>query len=320
MEHDRSVRPGESGSAPEPRESVAGVRLTRPDRILYRRQGITKRELATYYERASKWILAHAADRPLTLVRCPRGAGGDCFFQRHATAGLPPSVRRAQVPEGDRTATGLCVDSAEGLVALAQIGCLEIHPWNARVGELGTPDRMIFDLDPSPGVPWSRTVEAAEDVRAALVSRGLRSFAKLTGGRGIHVVVPLSPEHGGEEVLSFSRGIAAELVRRRPSRYTARAAKTARKGKILIDVLRNARGATAVGAYSPRARAGAPVSLPVAWDELGPDLRSDAFPIPRALERIERMKEDPWTGFHRLSQTLPRDARPVPRDGGESQS
>lgn len=313
---DRSARPGAGPATPEPEEAVAGVRLTRPAKLLF---GLSKRELARYFERASAWILAHAADRPLAIVRCLRGDENACSVQRHATANLPPVVRRVQVPEGARTRTGFCVDSLQGLVALAQAGGVEIRSWNARVSELGTPDRMVFDVDPARGVSWARTVEAARDVRAALESRGLRSFAKLTGGRGIHVVVPLSPEHGWEEVLGFAREIADGLARRRPSRYAAGRAKRAPAGKILIDALKNAQGETSVVAYSPRARKGAPVSMPVAWEELTPDLASDAFPVSRAIERLERMPEDPWTGFHRLAQTLPGEG-PVPRGGGESQA
>lgn len=311
---DRSARTGPPGPTPEPGEAVAGVRLTRPGRLLF---GLSKRDLALYFEKASAWILAHVADRPLAVVRCPRGDEKACHVQRHATAALPPVVRRAQVPEGTQTRTGFTVDSPPGLVALAQIGCVEIRSWNARVSELGTPDRMVFDLDPARGVPWTRTVEAARELRAALESRGLRSFAKLTGGRGLHVVVPLSPEHGWKEVLTFARSVADGLARKRPSRYATRAG--ARKGRIRIDALRNAPGETTVAAYSPRARRGAPVSMPVSWEELGADLPSDAFPVPRALERLKRLAEDPWTGFFRLAQTLP-DGGPVPRGGGESQA
>ena len=314
---DRSARAG-SGS-PEPEPTVAGVRLSRPDRPLLGAGGPTKRELARYYERASRWILAHAADRPLALVRCPSGTGS-CFVQRHATSGLPAVVRRAQVPDGPRTRTGFCVDSAQGLVALAQIGGVEIRPWNARVSELGTPDRMIFGLDPSPDVPWTRTLDAARELRDALESRGLRSFAKLSGARGIHVLVPLSPEHGWKEVLRFAREVAEDVARRKPSRCTTRPSRADRKGRILIDARRNAPGEAAAAPYSPRALRGAPVSMPVSWKELSADLPSGAFRIPEALERLERLEEDPWTGFHRLVQTLPRDDRPVPRGGGESQA
>ena len=316
---DERLPQGGSGDAPgRPDETVAGVRLTGPDRPLYGRQGLTKGDLARYFERASRWILAHVADRPLAILRCRKN--GACFLQRYATTDLPPVVRRAQVPRGTRTRAGFCVDSVQGLVALAQVGALEVHAWNARVSELGTPDRMIFDLDPSTGVPWDDTVDGARDLRAVLEARGLRSFAKLTGGRGIHVVVPLSPEHGWAEVLRFSRTIAEEWARRRPDRRSVGPSGGKRKGGVVIDPHCNAQGAAVVGAYSPRARRGAPVSMPVSWSELSADLASDAFPVERALERIEKLREDPWTGFHRLIQTLPRDNGPVPRGGGESQA
>ena len=313
MEDDRAARPG---PADEPDETVAGVRLTRPGRPLFGRQGLSKRDLARYFERASKWLLAHVADRPLAILRCAKRPGDACFLQRHATPDLPPVIRRAQVPEGSRTRTGFCVDSVQGLVALAQIGALEVHCWNARVGELGTPDRLVFDLDPPPSLPWGETVEAAKDLRAVLEARGLRSFAKLSGIRGVHVVVPLSPEHGWAEGLRFSAAVAQAWAERNPARRAVRTG----KGRILIDPARNAQGSATVGAYSPRARRGAPVSIPVGWDELSADLPPDAFPVERALERIERLSQDPWTGFHRLAQTLPRDNGDVPRGGGESQA
>ncbi|HYF00213.1 MAG TPA: hypothetical protein VEJ18_14930 [Planctomycetota bacterium] len=308
---DRTSRPGPGASVPDPGEVVAGVRLTPSERPLF---GFSKSDLARYFERASAWILAHAGDRPLAIVRCARGSEA-CQVQRHATADLPSLIHRAQIPEGTRTRTVFSVDSTQGLVALAQIGCVELRPWNARVSELGTPDRMIFGVEPARGIPWGRTVEAAKELRAVLESRGLRSFAKLSGARGIHVLVPLSPEHGWEEVRGFARRIAEGLARRRPSRYAARRT----KGRILIHVAGNAQGGTAVAAYSPRARRGLPVSMPVSWEELTPDLPPDAFPVPEALERLQRIPEDPWTGFHRLAQTLPQDG-PIPGRGDESQA
>ncbi len=193
---------------------IAGVRLTHPDRVLYAEEGITKRDLANYYWTIRDWALPHLAQRPLSLVRCPEGRGEACFFQKHVGGGAPKVLGRARIAEKSGTAPYLVVENAAGLVALAQMGVLEIHPWGATVKRLETPDRLTFDLDPAPGLPWSWITEAALALRAALQEIGLVSFAKTTGGKGLHVVVPLAPRLGWEAVRAFSRHVAETLAAR----------------------------------------------------------------------------------------------------------
>lgn len=310
---------------------VAGVRLTHPDRVLYRDQAITKLGLARYYEAVADWMVPHVADRPLSLVRCPEGDRGACFYQKHAASGVPKQVKRVRIREsGGRTAAYLYVDDLPGLVALAQIGVLEIHPWGTRVGRLERPDRLVLDLDPAPGLPWPRVVEAAEETRALLQNLGLVSFVKTTGGKGLHVVVPLHPEAGWDGLRALGEGIGAEMTRRAPDRYTINPLKAARRGRIFLDYLRNVRGATAVAAYSPRAKRGAPVSTPLAWSELSTKTRPEAFTVETVPKRLATLRKDPWADFFSVDQAItsrtatalaPPAARPpAPRRSGRGRS
>ena len=284
--------------------AVAGVRLSHPDRVLYEEQAITKLGLARYYEAVADFIVPHAADRPLSLVRCPEGAGGQCFYQKHAGQSIPPEVKRVRIRErGGPTAAYPYVDDLPGLVALAQIGVLEIHPWGARVGRIDRPDRLVLDLDPAPGVPWARVVEGAQAIRAVLGELDLVGFVKTTGGKGLHVVVPLRPSAGWEALRALGEGIGAELVRRAPDRYTINPLKAARRGRIFVDYLRNVRGATAVAAYSPRARADAPVSTPLGWSELAGTATPGDFTVQTVPRRLAGRK-DPWADFFSVDQAI----------------
>ncbi len=281
---------------------VAGVTLTHPDRVLFRDQAITKLGLARYYEAVADWMVPHVADRPLSIVRCPEGERGACFYQKHAAPGVPKQVKRVRIRErGGGTASYLYVDDLAGVVALAQIGVLEIHPWGTRVERLERPDRLVLDLDPAPGLPWARVVEAAEESRALLKDLGLVSFVKTTGGKGLHVVVPLRPEAGWDALRSLGEGIGAEMTRRAPERYTINPLKAARRGRIFIDYLRNVRGATSVAAYSPRAKRGAPVSTPLAWSELSAKTRPESFTVETVLKRL---RKDPWADFFSVDQAI----------------
>jgi len=314
---------GGSGGAVE----VAGVRLTHPDRVLYRGQAITKLGLARYYEAVADWMVPHVSDRPLSLVRCPAGDRGACFYQKHAAPGVPKQVKRVRIREsGGGTASYLYVDDLPGVVALAQIGVLEIHPWGTRVERLERPDRLVLDLDPAPGLPWPRVVEAAEEARALLQDLGLVSFVKTTGGKGLHVVVPLRPEAGWDALRAVGEGVGAEMTRRAPDRYTINPLKAARRGRIFIDYLRNVRGATAVAAYSPRAKPGAPVSTPLAWAELSARTKPEAFTVETVPKRLASIRKDPWAEFFSVDQAItgrtatalpPPDAPPpAPRRSG----
>jgi bifunctional non-homologous end joining protein LigD len=286
---------------------LLGVRLTHPDRVYYPDLGFTKLDLALYYVSIADAVLPHLEGRPLTLVRCPDGTGGESFYQKKAGFWTPPQIRR--FPVQDKAEEHLFVDSVPGLVALAQAGILEVHPWNSRVSRLEEPDQVIFDLDPDESLPFSRVAAAARRVRALLGERGLESFVKTTGGKGLHVCVPLLPERGWQELEDFTRAVALRLARDEPKEFTANMAKAQRKGKVFVDYLRNVRGANAVGAYSTRARAGAPVSVPVDWDELDRLSGATDFTVAEVPLRVLGFQPggaaDPWARYLELKQRVP---------------
>jgi bifunctional non-homologous end joining protein LigD len=276
--------------------------LTHPERILWEEQGITKQGLAEFYSAIASWILPHVTNRVLSLVRCPSGMGPDCFYAKHAWGGLSPSIRRVDV--GDE-APMLAIDDLDGLIALVQAGVLEIHPWGSRAGDLEHPDRIIFDLDPGEGIAWDSVISAAIEIRDRLKAHRVRSFVKTSGGKGLHVVAPIQPRQGWEQVKAFTGRIAEEMAADSPKLYVAKMTKTLRKGRIFVDYFRNGRGATAVAAYSTRARPGAPVSTPLAWDELSPAIGSTHFSVTNLQQRLAHLGEDPWQEFFSLGQALP---------------
>ena len=284
---------------------IAGIKLTHPDRVLYPEQGITKLELAKYYEQVADWMIPHLKGRPLTLVRCPEGYKKQCFYQRHVTESLRDPIQSIRVKEGRSTVSYVAVDSAAGLVALVQMGVLEIHTWGSRQDRLEQPDRLIFDLDPDPALPWKQIKEAAETLRDRMSGLGFSAFVKTTGGKGLHVVVPITPKQDWEAVKLFTKKVAEDLVREAPQRYTATMSKSKRKGKIYIDYLRNTRTATAVCAFSTRARANAPVSAPVHWHELATDVRGEYFTIRNVPQRLARQRTDPWEGYEKARRPIP---------------
>jgi bifunctional non-homologous end joining protein LigD len=288
---------------------IAGVRISNAEKVLYPEHGITKLDLATYYAEIADWALPHLANRPLALVRCPEGVAGECFFQKHLSEGMPEAIRHIEIVEDDGPETALYVDDAAGLVSLVQMGVLEIHPWGSTVERLETPDRLIFDLDPEEGLAWECVVEAAFAMKDTLAKIGLESFAKTTGGKGLHVVVPITPRLAWEDAKAFTKAVAESLVAAQPDRYTANLAKRARRGKIFIDYLRNGRGATAVGAFSTRARPGAPVSAPLSWREIESGIHSGHFTIATLPRRLAKLRKDPWDGFLPLKQSITAAAR-----------
>ncbi len=286
---------------------LLGVRLTHPDRVYFPDLGFTKLDLALYYVAIADFVLPHLEGRPLTLVRCPDGLGGETFYQKKAGFWTPPQLRRIAVAE--KGEEHLVVDSVPGLVALAQAGILEVHPWNARIARLEQPDQVIFDLDPDEALPFSRVAAAARRVRALLAVKGLESFVKTTGGKGLHVCLPLEPEQGWEALEEFTRAAALRLARDEPEVFTATMAKAQRKGKIYVDYLRNVRGANAVGVFSTRARAGAPVSMPVDWSELDRLSGATDFTVAEAPLRVIRFGTgqavDPWARYRQVRQRVP---------------
>jgi bifunctional non-homologous end joining protein LigD len=290
-------------TANRPAEATPPVKLTNPGRLEWPDQGITKQGLADFYAEIADWILPHIANRPLSLVRCPGGVQEQCFFQKHKWAGLGDAVRQVTVP-GEKEPM-LALDSLKGLLELVQASVLEIHPWGAKTDNPELPDRVTLDLDPGDNVPWQQVIDAALEVRARLADLGLQSFVKTTGGKGLHVVFPLTPKAGWDAVKGFAQSIAEQMSADDPRRYTANMAKKNRTGRIFIDYLRNGMGATAVAAYSTRARAGAAVSTPLAWDELGPGIRSNHFTVENLPKRLPFLDGDPWDGIASLRQELP---------------
>lgn len=281
-----------------------GVRLTSPEKVLYPEQGITKIDLANYYRMVADWILPHIAHRPLVLVRCPEGREKECFYQKHPGSGTPTNLRRIPIKESKKTEDYVLVDDVQGLISLAQIGALEIHAWGSREDKLEYPDRLIFDLDPDPAVSWPRVVQSAHQVRDFLEELGLESFLKTTGGKGLHLVVPIKPEHDWDEAKAFCKRVADLIVAADPAHYTANMAKAARHNKIYVDYLRNGRGATAVVPYSTRARPGATVSTPLTWTELSAKTTSDRYTVRNMARRLTALKRDPWQGIDKVRQSL----------------
>jgi bifunctional non-homologous end joining protein LigD len=283
---------------------VAGTRLTSPSRVLYPGQGLTKLDLARYYEGMAEWMLPHLARRPLTLVRCPAGRQAECFYQKHMDASAPASIERVSLEERSGPKVYGAVRDLSGLVALVQMGALELHTWNSRSDRLERPDRFVIDLDPDPAVAWDAVVDAALHVRYVLDDLGLESFLKTTGGKGLHVVVPLVRRSGWDEVKAFSRAVATTLAGAAPDLYTTDLALRKRSGRILLDYLRNSRGATAVEAYSTRSREGAPVAAPIHWDELADGVRADTFNVRNMPGRVADLGQDPWSGMGSVRQSL----------------
>jgi bifunctional non-homologous end joining protein LigD len=292
------VSPADGGAV-----TVAGVRISNPDRVLFDELGLTKAALARYYESVSEWLLPEIRDRPLSLVRCPQGPGEGCFYQKNIDAKFSPSIERVEVDFGGG-GTYAAASSIEAVVSLVQMGVIELHVWGSSTRDLAKPDRMVFDLDPDPAVPWREVMAAAHLTRERLSDLGLESFLKTTGGKGLHVVVPLARRHDWDEVKDFSRALAESIVAERPQGFIAKMSKKERAGKIFIDYLRNAEGATAIAAYSVRAGKGAPVSTPLHWDELAGRIKPASFHVGNVARHMAGARPDPWKAMRRTSQTL----------------
>jgi bifunctional non-homologous end joining protein LigD len=299
--------PAGSSDPPAPAGSdvVRGVTITNPGRVL-EPAGLAKLDLARYYDAVAEHMLPHVIGRPLTIVRCPHGESGDvgCFYQKHPELrGWPKVFGTVEIQDSDGPATYIFVKDAEGLIALAQLGTLEIHTWGSTARDPEHPDRIIFDLDPGPGVEFAEVAAGARTVRDALGALGLTSFVKTTGGHGLHVVTPITPEHGWTDVRAFAHAVVEVLARERPGEFTALMAKSKRPGRVFVDYLRNAHGATAVSAFSTRARPDANVSVPVSWDEL-PGLDPTTYDIHSVPRRLAALKTDPWAGYDTARRSL----------------
>jgi bifunctional non-homologous end joining protein LigD len=287
--------------------AIHGITISHPERVIYADLGLTKLDVARYYGEVAPAMVPHVRDRPLTLLRCGGAIAydadkGGCVMLRHGKAWGPPQLRRVKIRELRKTGEYLVADTPEALVALAQMGIVEVHTWNASAATPYVHDRVVFDFDPGPEVAWREVVAAARLVRDMLADQKLRSFLKTTGGKGLHVVVPIARTDGAA-CLAFSQAVAAALVETNPRRFTTNVPKAGREKQILVDALRNGRANTAVAAFSLRARRGAPVSMPLDWDELTARLDPARFDIRTAVARSR--ERDPWSGYWTCRQKLP---------------
>jgi bifunctional non-homologous end joining protein LigD len=287
-------------------EDLASVWVTNPDRRMFGADGPTKLELSLYYAQVGDWLLPELVGRPVSLIRCPTGKAADCFFQRHALSGMPDAIRQISLREKAGRADYLYLEDARGLLALAQFGAVEFHSWGCRVDQPERPDRLVFDLDPDESLPWRETLKATLEVRETLQDLGLAPFVKTTGGKGLHVVVPLARRQAWPDVRRFAEAFAVHMARRLPTRFTSNMAKSSRRGRIFLDYLRNARGATAVAAYSLRARPGVPASTPVTWEELVEIDDPTDFNYATVPVRLREV-DDPWA-------ELAQSARPLTKE------
>ncbi|HUB17405.1 MAG TPA: DNA ligase D [Acidobacteriaceae bacterium] len=289
------------------RAVVAGVSISHPDKILDAPSHLTKLQLVEYYDAIADHLLPHIAERPLSIVRCPDGAGQPCFFQKQIGKGMPAgidsvpvTVKKGGRPQREEYVT---VSTREGLVGLGQMGVMELHPWGSSNRNLEQPDRLIIDLDPDPDLPWKQLVASAVEIRDLMKHLGLETFVKSTGGKGIHVVAPLAPRHEWPTIKEFAHHFVLMMERANPKLYLTKMTKSARTGRIFLDYLRNERGATAVAPYSPRARAGVRVAMPLTWNELE---KTDPkqFAVANFGEWKGRLKRDPWLAMNQVRQQL----------------
>ncbi|MDC7785445.1 DNA ligase D [Rhodoplanes sp. TEM] len=296
-----SPRPGAGERARGGAAPPGAARLTNPQRVYWQDVDITKQGLADYYASVWDWIAPHVVRRPLALLRCPNGVGSECFVQKHSHATFDKSRILSVDDDGDEL---IAIETLDGLLALVQAGVLEVHVWGSTIDRVDVNDRLVFDLDPGPDVTWAAVVDGAREVRDRLAEMKLESFVKTSGGKGLHIVVP----HDGADwttAKEFSKRLAYAMAADAPQKYIGKMTKSARVGKIFVDYLRNGRGATAVAAYSPRARPGAPVSTPVAWNEVTAKLSPARWTVLNLMDRLKRLKADPWAGIAAVRQRLP---------------
>lgn len=278
-------------------------KITNPTKILYPDDQITKQDLLNYYETVSKYMLPFIKHRPLSLVRCP-ASFEHCFFQRHYNDAMPQALKPIAIESKGVVEQYIYLANKEGLLSLVQLGVLEIHPWGSKITSLETPDLLTIDLDPAPDIAWKAIVTAAFEVQYYLKQYKLRSFVKTTGGKGLHVVIPIQPEYNWEEVKKFTHIFVQFMEKLNPSQYISKMTKSKRNGKIFIDYLRNQRGATAIGVYSTRALSHAPVAVPLHWDELSINRQDTNFTIKTLSKRLNTLKRDPWHDFWKIKQSL----------------
>ena len=283
--------------------------LSSPAKMLFPESRITKQDVWDYYLAVADHLLPEIVGRPLSVMRCPAGIKQPCFFQKHLTSGLDLVSTVRLKEDSGINADYLVVEDLAGLMELVQFNALEFHPWGSHAGDPDKADRVVFDLDPGQGVPFPEVKKAATDIRKRLAQLELESFLRVSGGKGLHVVVPLNPGCDWDLTRRFARGFAEALAQSEPHRFVATATKSKRTRRIFVDYLRNGRGATAVASYSMRARPGAPVAMPLAWSGLGKLEKANAFTIKDVPARLKRRRKDPWQDIDRLKQNLSRWAQ-----------
>jgi bifunctional non-homologous end joining protein LigD len=289
-------------------DEVAGVRISHPERIIDASTGFSKIELVQYFERVADWMLPHLKGRPLALVRAPDGIGGELFFQKHSSRlAIPHITQHEGVDPGHPPL--LSVDSVKALIGVAQMGTVELHTWNALAANIEKPDRIVFDLDPDPKLGWDRMIEAAQLTRALLEELGLKSWCKTSGGKGLHVVVPIARHAGWDDVKAFAQAAAQHMAETLPDRFSAKMGAQNRRGRIFIDYLRNNRGSSTVVAFSPRARPGMGVSVPLTWEEVPQTTSGDQWNVHNVHERLDALKADPWADYFEAKQRITREMR-----------
>jgi bifunctional non-homologous end joining protein LigD len=311
MTRTSKTKPRASARKPPSRRqaSPSDVRFTHPDRVYWADVGVTKQDLADHYRSVWDWMAPHIVSRPLALVRCPEGTSGQCFFQKHASAGLSEENLRTVIDSNRRQV--IAVEGLDGVLSLVQAGVLELHVRGSTIDRLDVCNRIVFDIDPGEGVTWAGVVAAARDVRERLAALDLESFVKLSGGKGLHVVLPIGSADW-RTTKNFAQAVALAITADAPARYVAKITKSLRRGKIFIDYLRNSLEQTSVAAYSTRARPGAAVSAPVTWEELGRTKGGNQYTMLNLGRRLSGLKQDPWKDIGRLKQNLP-DARTLRR-------
>ncbi|MNJ91387.1 putative DNA ligase-like protein [compost metagenome] len=289
---------------PAPPKVKGKLSLSSPEKIIFAKEKITKLDIAKFYLEISEKMLPYVKDRPLALLRCPEGTSKPCFFQKHINGNLPAHIQEVLIKEKTEESPYMFISSSQGLVAFVQMGAFEMHCWNCKKNNVEYPDQIVMDFDPGPGVPWSKVIAAAFELKKTLEVLGLRSFVKLSGGKGVHVHVPISPKYTWDEVKAFSKALADDMEARNPDLYVARMSKKIRRGRIFVDYLRNGRGSTAIGPYCLRARALSSVAMPVTWEELKKIKGPDIFTLEKALVYLKKRKKDPWEGYFKLRQSI----------------
>jgi len=292
------------GPAKQQRVLVGKVAISHPERVIDPASGLTKFDIALYYEKIAPVMLPHLENRPVSLVRVPDGLGGEQFFQKHMDKGRIPEARLLDPQLDPDHPPLIAIETETALVGAAQMSVIELHTWNAIAGSIERPDRIVFDLDPDPALPWARVLEAADLTKTLLDALGVKSFAKTSGGKGLHIVVPLRRLHEWDMAKDFSRAVAEHLAATIPTHFSAKSGPVNRVGKVFVDYLRNNRGSTTASAFSLRARPGLPVSVPVTWDELVEIKQSDHWSITNIHQRLADQAEDPWRDYEKSRQSL----------------